>query len=347
MVVSSGTQIKKPRVLEEEYISEEEEEEKSRSKTETDEDEDEDETLNFNQSEVDLKEGMESEDYISESEQQSLVSKSKLRDSKDPNMSAANANPTENSSDEETDDDDDDEEEEESEDMDDNFDDGDDGKEENDDAIKTDRRSSGLADVMAKILASQDRKSLLSKAKKDWDIKDEPDEDSFEVVDSIGMVKKEPHIKIEREEKEESFRLHDKIMMKKIWEKRFRVKPNLEEDHEKERKLKVLATQGVVQLFGAIEKHRNMIQKKLSETRSVMGREKVLESAGKEAFMEVLRGEGRKVKKKTVTKAEVKVKREVEEIQLPAAKKNKWNVFSDDFYQEPTLQGWDQKSDED
>lgn len=63
----------------------------------------------------------------------------------------------------------------------------------------------------------------------------------------------------------------------------------------------------MVQLFSAVEKHRNTLQKKLSEARSELGREKVLESTGKEAFMEVLRGQGKKLKR-SVTKDEPGIK---------------------------------------
>lgn len=56
-----------------------------------------------------------------------------------------------------------------------------------------------------------------------------------------------------------------------------------------------LSNRGVVQLFSAIEKHKNEVQKKLSETRSVMGREKILETTGKEAFLEVLKQQGKQV----------------------------------------------------
>lgn len=51
-----------------------------------------------------------------------------------------------------------------------------------------------------------------------------------------------------------------------------------------------------MQLFSAIEKHKRLVQKKISESRSVMEREKILETTGKEAFLEVLRQQGKKVK---------------------------------------------------
>ncbi|KAG7175968.1 RRP15-like protein-like 2 [Homarus americanus] len=171
--------------------------------------------------------------------------------------------------------------------------------------------SSGLANVMTRILGTKKSDNvILSKAKKNEKITkpvDDASGDSFEVVDDSGK--------------------------KKIWENRFRVKPNVKEDREKERRLRVLATQGVVQLFSAIEKHKNMIQRKLSETRSIMGREKVLETTGKEAFLEVLKQQGEK-----------EIKEEL--VDLPPKKKPRWSVLAENFYKEPTLQGWDQQSDD-
>lgn len=40
------------------------------------------------------------------------------------------------------------------------------------------------------------------------------------------------------------------------------------------------------------------------------------------------------------------VKEELVDIQPPDKKKPKWNVLSDNFYKEPTLQGWDLQSDD-
>lgn len=58
----------------------------------------------------------------------------------------------------------------------------------------------------------------------------------------------------------------------------------------------IVLCRGVVQLFSAIEKHRTMMQVKLSQCRSIMGREKVLESTGKEAFLDILKQQGKRVK---------------------------------------------------
>lgn len=221
---------------------------------------------------------------------------------------------------------------------------------------------SGLANVMAKILGTKRSEDvILSKAKMDREVKKKTkQEDTFEIVDSSGKVKKEPMVeKIKEEEEEEKkpiVSLHDRELHRKLWEEKFRKRPSITEDREKERKLRVLATQGVVQLFSAIEKHRTMMQVKLSQCRSIMGREKVLESTGKEAFLDILKRQGKRVKdemdpegnkvKEEDDQLKEEVKDEPVDLQAPVKKKPKWNVLSDNFYKEPTLHGWDQQSDD-
>ncbi|XP_071547621.1 RRP15-like protein isoform X2 [Panulirus ornatus] len=207
----------------------------------------------------------------------------------------------------------------------------------------------GLANVMAKILATKKSENvILSKAKKDKTfIKEAEDisDDSFEVVDGSGKVKKEPKTKEEKDNKLVTQSLIKKELEKKIWGRRFRVKPSIKKDWEKERRLRVLATQGVVQLFTAIEKHKDMVKKRISETQSVVEREKILETTGREAFLEVLRQQGKKVK---VSQEEEAVKEEIkdEPVEIPAKEKPRWNVLADNFYKEPTLKSWDQQSDD-
>ncbi|XP_050687377.1 RRP15-like protein isoform X3 [Eriocheir sinensis] len=223
---------------------------------------------------------------------------------------------------------------------------------------------SGLANVMAKILGTKKSEDvILSKAKTDKAVKKTrklDKEDTFEIVDGSGQVKKEPTVEIKEEEEDRKpdISLHDREIHRKLWEEKFRKRPSITEDKEKERRLRVLATQGVVQLFSAIEKHRNMMQVKLSQCRSIMGREKVLEGTGKEAFLDILKQQGKRVKEQTepalkkVKKEEngdsmkEEVKDELLDLQPPEKKKPKWNVLSDNFYKEPTLHGWDQQSDD-
>ncbi|XP_045138095.1 RRP15-like protein isoform X1 [Portunus trituberculatus] len=202
-----------------------------------------------------------------------------------------------------------------SDDMEDDFDEGeseednfgdDESEKEEEDGEDGKKSGSGLADMMAKILGTKKSGDIiLSKAKTDMEVrksKKRKQEDTFEIVDSSGQIKTEPlvdKIKEEEEDKKPPVSQHERDLYRKLWEEKFRKKPSIIEDREKERKLRVLATQGVVQLFSAIEKHKTMMQVKLSQCRSIMGREKVLESTGKEAFLDILKQQGKRVKKET------------------------------------------------
>lgn len=205
---------------------------------------------------------------------------------------------------------------------------------------------SGLADVMAQILSMKGGHNLiLSKAKKDYMTVKPEDTGEFQVVDADGNVKQEIKIKVE-EEVDPSEVARKRLLEKENLIKKFKLKPDVERDREKERKLRITATQGVVQLFTAIEKHKALIRKQRSETKSLVAREEISSSDVKESFLDILDKEGEKLKRSRDAKL-VKEELKSEPIDLPsAAKKPKWNVFADNFYKEPTLQGWDLQSDE-
>nr|XP_027209613.1 RRP15-like protein [Penaeus vannamei]XP_027209614.1 RRP15-like protein [Penaeus vannamei]XP_027209615.1 RRP15-like protein [Penaeus vannamei] len=201
----------------------------------------------------------------------------------------------------------------------------------------------GLANVLNMILKSKKKgKEILTKAKKDDDRRVRFDED-FEVVDEEGNVRKV----VKEEEVKDAVRmsLHQKQLQRKAWINQFHVKPTILDNREKEKALKVIATHGVVQLFGAIEKHKSIISKKMAETKSVIGKETLLENIGKEDFLKVLKRKGKQMED-VYSEDEVKkeLKKEPEEV---PSKKPRWSVLSENFYKEPTLQGWDQESDED
>lgn len=85
---------------------------------------------------------------------------------------------------------------------------GDDFGDDEDSVEKTnEKRTSGIANVMAKILATRKTTNvILSKAKKDRDKrvdKKDSDNDTFEVVDETGKVKKDPKIELKQEEEED------------------------------------------------------------------------------------------------------------------------------------------------
>lgn len=214
-------------------------------------------------------------------------------------------------------------------------------KEESDTEDKT-----GLANVMAQILATPGGNNLiLSKAKKDNVSLKAEDTGEFELVDADGNVKKEVKIEVvEEEDKRET--AHKKQLEREVLVKKLKLKPNIETDREKERNLRIIATQGVVQLFSAIEKHKAVVRKERSQTHSVVSREVMSSKDFQDTFYDILDKEGEKVKKLHPTKM---TKREMkdEPVDLPSGeKKPKWSVFADNFYKEPTLQGWDLKSDD-
>lgn len=201
----------------------------------------------------------------------------------------------------------------------------------------------GLANVLNMILKSKKKgKEILTKAKKDDDRRVRFDED-FEVVDEEGNVRKV----VKEEEVKDAVRmsLHQKQLQRKAWINQFHVKPTILDNREKEKALKVIATHGVVQLFGAIEKHKSIISKKMAETKSVIGKETLLENIGKEDFLKVLKRKGKQMED-VYSEDEVKKELKKEPEDVPS-KKPRWSVLSENFYKEPTLQGWDQESDED
>ncbi|XP_047492988.1 RRP15-like protein [Penaeus chinensis] len=233
------------------------------------------------------------------------------------------------------------EEEEEGEDEDDDGDDASASEYEEDDAVQ--EAGMGLANVLNMILKSKKRgKEILTKAKKDDDRRVRFDED-FEVVDEDGNVKK--LVKEEEVKNEVRMSLHQKQLQRKAWINQFHVKPTILDNREKEKALKVIATHGVVQLFGAIEKHKSIISKKMAETKSVIGKETLLENIGKEDFLKVLKRKGKHMED-VYSEDEVKKEFKEEPDEVPG-KKPRWSVLSENFYKEPTLQGWDQESDED
>ncbi|XP_076032172.1 RRP15-like protein [Oratosquilla oratoria] len=208
---------------------------------------------------------------------------------------------------------------------------------------ENDESQAGLANVMARILATK-KSDILCKAKKGKPVekRESDDQDDFEVEEN-GVVKKIKKDKAKPVVSTQS--AWERLKERKLWEEMSHVKPDIKLDKEKEKRLKVLATKGVVQLLGAIEKHNKALKRKLAEAQGVTQKEKVLERAGKDAFLDILKGEGDKVNRNA---PKMEVKDEVKEEEDNIAKKPKWSVLADNFYKEPTLEGWDkQESDDD
>ncbi|XP_068201930.1 uncharacterized protein PF3D7_1120000-like [Palaemon carinicauda] len=101
----------------------------------------------------------------------------------------------------------------------------------------------GLATVMAQILATRGGNNLiLSKAKKDDEPVKAEETGEFELVDADGNVKNEVKIEVVDEEDERE-RAHKKQLQREILVKKLKLKPNIETDREKERNLRIIATQ--------------------------------------------------------------------------------------------------------
>ncbi|KAF8770817.1 RRP15-like protein like [Argiope bruennichi] len=187
----------------------------------------------------------------------------------------------------------------------------------------------GWADAMAKVLhtTTKGSKFILSKAKKDRDIKAK-DNKQLELVDETGQV-----IKKEMPEKSKSFSEKRKEMLEKQklkaeWEAMCRVKPDVR-NKDRERELIKIATRGVVHLFNTVEKH----QKTVKNSKKNKQKDKKL-SVVKGNFMDILKECAKKDK-------------DVQED--PAAKKAKqeatWSILKDDFMMGAEMKDWD-KDDE-
>ncbi|RXG71215.1 RRP15-like protein [Armadillidium vulgare] len=145
-----------------------------------------------------------------------------------------------------------------------------------------------------------------------------------------------------------------KELRKRIWrigkeKKRLmemgRVIPKQSTNREKERNLRIMATQGVVQLFSAINKHKVELRNELKEAKSHNQRDKVLANKGLDNFMNLLEKEGKKLKKnkkKDYELSPVKKEENLDSIKLEESEsKSSWNALAQEFYQEPVLKEWD------
>ncbi|KAG8189947.1 hypothetical protein JTE90_009086 [Oedothorax gibbosus] len=184
------------------------------------------------------------------------------------------------------------------------------------------------ADALSKVLHSSDR--ILSKAKKDADIKPKAAPE-IEVVDESGQVvsedkTKEPKSKTQTLLKSKKEML-DRMNKKSEWELMGRVKPDIR-NKEKERELVKIATRGVVYLFNTVEKH----QKSKKDPKSNPKKDKKL-GAIKGNFMDILKDYAKKDK-----------------VELdPVVKKTKeeetWSILKDDFMMGAGMKDWDKESD--
>ena len=156
----------------------------------------------------------------------------------------------------------------------------------------SDTINSGWADAISKVLSVKPKKKslILSKAKKDRDIKrkSEDQSDDLELVKSDGTVaqindKSNKKLKTDKSGKKK------KKLSKNEWEVMHKLKPK-EADKERERQLCSIATKGVVQLFNAVREQQKTIETKIKEVGvSETKRDKMLSQFNKNQFLDKLK----------------------------------------------------------
>lgn len=203
-----------------------------------------------------------------------------------------------------------------------------------------DEGKSGWADAMAKVLSigkeSDNKNLLLSKAKKDREIK------------AMDTKTKEGKDNVER--------AAIRLARKKEVEAKGRSKPDPVMDRYNEKNLSRIATRGVVQLFNAVREQQKDIKNQLSVAgHSTRKREKVYSSIDKEGFLQVLQGGKQKDQSETLAntakrpkvaigkEAEEGIKTEVKQ-EDEAEEEQGWSVLRDDFMMGAKMKDWDKES---
>jgi len=196
--------------------------------------------------------------------------------------------------------------------------------------------TSGLANVMAKILGKrvpENKPAILAKAKTDREIQWRKRQLQLE-KDESGEEKKTKTAENEAEFKSDFEQSRDKQVKRKQWEEMCHAKPNILE-RETERKLQRIATRGVVQLFNAVRKQQKTVEDKLKEAgSSVRRQDNVLKSVSKGTFLDMLKG---KNSGDTNISTDIKVE---------SGDGSSWRVLRDDFMMGAKMKDWDQESDQ-
>ncbi|CAG2107498.1 unnamed protein product [Medioppia subpectinata] len=184
---------------------------------------------------------------------------------------------------------------------------------------------------------TKNKSFILSKAKKDKEIKRKTDEpnDDLEIVNEDGsVVKSSTKNKKSKSDESNSKESSSKLKLSKYeWEVLNKMKPKAE-DRDRERMLCSVATKGVVQLFNAVREQQKTIETKLTEVgSSETKRDKMMTQFNKNQFLDKLK------RKDTSTKTNESEKRESDE--------QKWKVLRDDFMIGAKMKDWDKQSDSD
>nr|ADV40302.1 putative Rrp15 protein [Latrodectus hesperus] len=184
------------------------------------------------------------------------------------------------------------------------------------------------AKAMSNVLntSSKTENFILSKAKKDDDIKRKKTKE-IELVDSSGKVIKEKLTKkLEKSYDEKKMQLRENQRKKAEWEAMCRVKPSIIKK-EREREFVRIATKGVVHLFNTVQEHQKNIKTK-SSVKSEKG------NSVKGTFMDILKQHA-KQDKLSEDSVITKVKQE-----------ETWSILKDDFMMGADMKDWDKVSED-
>eukprot|EP00096_Caligus_rogercresseyi_P014964 TRINITY_DN7417_c0_g1_i2.p1 TRINITY_DN7417_c0_g1~~TRINITY_DN7417_c0_g1_i2.p1 ORF type:complete len:263 (-),score=100.45 TRINITY_DN7417_c0_g1_i2:412-1200(-) len=199
---------------------------------------------------------------------------------------------------------------------------------------------SGWADAMSKVLnsakSSEPTQVVLSKARKDSDVKSK-----------IGAPTEEGE-----EAKEESEKAPTKLKQSLVRSKKLAIErvgrqtPHVVRDKAREKALNKIATKGVVQLFNAVKKQQVDLKKDLTSVgKSIRKTEQVYKSLDKDSFLEnVLGAKKTSAKGKAVIPSTPVVEDEPMEITETESSKT-WSVLRDDFMLGAKMKDWDKNSD--
>ncbi|XP_037566903.2 LOW QUALITY PROTEIN: RRP15-like protein [Dermacentor silvarum] len=179
------------------------------------------------------------------------------------------------------------------------------------------------ADVLGKLLhtkAPRTKTPILFKAKKDGQPTRQKPATVLEIVGEEGEVKEAGDTELPDEPEFLSKReLRERKEKKRQWEEMSRIKPVHD---EVEKRLRSIATRGVVQLFNAVKTHQKEVDEKLRAAgQSETKRDKVLKSFSKGAFLDMLK----------------------EKKEKSSDKQQSWGVLRDDFMLGAEMKDWDKE----
>ncbi|KAH6932056.1 hypothetical protein HPB50_002723 [Hyalomma asiaticum] len=182
------------------------------------------------------------------------------------------------------------------------------------------------ANVLGKLLHTKSPRTktpILFKAKKDGQRKRQKPATILEIVGEEGEVKEEETEKLPDEPEFLSKReLRERKEKRRQWEEMSRIKPVHD---EREKRLRSIATRGVVQLFNAVKTHQKEVDEKLRAAgQSETKRDKVLKSFSKGAFLDMLK----------------------EKKEESSDKQQSWGVLRDDFMLGAEMKDWDKEEQE-